>query len=151
MVKSSIELRNAIASNSPGATVKIRVNRDGSTRLYSIRLEEQPQKESVSLKGGEQEKASAALGLRAEELTAQLAQKLNVKPGVGKVVITSLDGSSSAYQAGLRAGDIILSVNKQAVTSLASYASLVKGVKRGDHVLLFVERSGNRIYFAFKV
>ena len=149
-VTTSVALRNAIASNSPGVTVKLRVLRDGVIRLFSVRLEEQAVKEVASQTTGE-EKTNSALGFRTEELTAETAQKLNRKPGSGKVVITSVAPSASAYQAGLRRGDVILSVNRQSVTSFAQYKALVNTIKSGDLLFLLVDRGGRKIYFAFNV
>ena len=149
-VTSSITLRNSIASQSPGTIVKFRVLRDGVIRLFSVRLEEQTGKEMVSRSKGE-EKVITALGFKAEELTAEVAQKLNRKPGAGKVVITTITPSSNAYHAGLRRGDIILSVNRQSVTSFAHYSSLVSSIKSGDLLFLLVDRGGSKIYFAFNV
>ncbi|MCX6180156.1 MAG: DegQ family serine endoprotease [Chlorobiales bacterium] len=150
-VTSSVVLRNTIASQSPGATVKMRVMRDGVIKLFSIRLQEPAARGVASRSAGGEEKISAAIGFKAEELTAELAQKLNMKPAAGKVVVTSIATSSNAYLAGLRRGDIILSVNKQSVTSFAQYSALVKNIKSGDLVFLLVDRGGNRIYFAFNV
>jgi len=149
-VTSSVALRNAIASNSPGVVVKFRVLRDGVIKLFSVRLEEQTGREVASRTEGN-EKISSALGFRAEELTAESAQKFNRKPGIGKVVITAITPSSNAYLAGLRRGDVILSVNKQSVTSFAQYSALINTIKSGDLLFLLVDRGGSRIYFAFNV
>ena len=150
-VSSSVALRNIIASQTPGSTVKLRVIRDGVIKLFSIRLEESVAKEVASRSEEKEEKISAAIGFRAEALTPETAQKYNRKPDAGKVIVTSIASSSNAYFAGLRRGDIIISVNKQAVTSFAQYSALVKTVKSGDMLFLLVERGGNRIYFAFNV
>jgi serine protease Do len=150
-VSSSVELRNAIASLTPGSTVKVRVLREGAVRNISLRLEAQPSKAVASAQSEGEEKVTTALGFRAEELTALLAQRLNLKPGAGKAVITAVDPASNAYMAGLRAGDIILSVNRQGVTSFGQYSALIKNIKEGDMLFLLIERNGNRIYFAFNV
>ena len=149
-VTSSVALRNSIASQSPGATVKFRVLRDGVIRLFSVRLEEQTGKEIASRSEGD-EKVTSALGFKAEALTAETAQKFNRKPGAGKVIVTSVSSSSNAYQAGVRRGDIILSVNRQSVSSFAQYSTLVSSIKSGDLLFLLVERGGSKIYFAFNV
>jgi serine protease Do len=149
-VKSSIELRNIISSQMPGSTVKFRVLRDGVTRLFTVRLEEQSASIGAAAPTEEQEKIPA-LGFRADELTALTAQKLNLKPDAGKVVITAVDPASNAYLAGLRVGDIILSLNKQGITSFAGYTALVKNIKKSDLLFLMVDRKGNKIYFAFNL
>ncbi|MGB0131676.1 Do family serine endopeptidase [Chlorobium sp.] len=150
---SSVELRNAIAGLSPGSMAKIRILRDGEVRLFNVRLEEQPSGDAASLPAQQQQQpASEAFGIRAQELTPQLARQFKLQEGVtGKVVVTAVDQSSSAFSAGLRAGDVIVSFNKQPLTSYAQYAGLLRKVKRGDLVFLLVDRRGSKVYFAFNV
>ena len=150
-VTGSNELRNSISSQTPGSIVKFRVLRNGVTRLFQVRLEEQPARSVGAAPTEQEEKIPAVLGFRAEELTAQTAKRLNLNPAAGKVVITAIDPASNASFAGLRSGDIILSLNRQNLTSFAEYSTLVKNIKSGDLLFLLVERKGNKIYFAFNV
>ncbi|MEI8102220.1 MAG: DegQ family serine endoprotease [Chlorobium sp.] len=150
-VTSSAVLRNAIASQSPGSTAKLHVFRDGSMKQFSIPLQEQSAKEPTSKRSASDDAVSTLLGFRGEELTAERAQKLKLKPGAGKVVVTAISPSSNAYRAGLRAGDIIYSLNKQDVRSYSEYSTLVSKVKKGDLVFILVGRGVSKIYFAFNL
>ncbi len=149
-VTNSVALRNAIAGQSPGSIVTLRLLRDGNVLSLSVRLEEQVARvaDASRTEAGE---VSTALGFRAEDLTPELAQKMKLKPGSGKVVITAMTPSSSAYRAGLRPGDIIFSVNKRMINSIAEYSAIVNKAKKGDMLFLLVERAGNKIYFAFNL
>jgi serine protease Do len=151
-VTGSAELRNWIARQEPGTSVIMRGLRDGRPISFTVRLEALPVKElATSSASPSQPLQPSLLGFRAEELTAQAAARFNLKAGEGKVVITSIDPSSNAGMAGIRPGDVILSVNRQSVTSFAAYAALVRNVKQGDLLFLLVDRGGSRIYFAFNV
>ena len=151
-VSSSAVLRNAIANQAPGSTVKLRVVRDGDIKLFAIPLQEQVAKEVASPRAASDDAAvNTVLGFRAEELTAERAQKLKLKPNAGKVVITAMSPTSNAYRAGLRPGDIILSVNKRELRSYADYTALVKPAKKGDLLFLLVARGGGKTYFAFNL
>ncbi len=150
-VKGSNELRNSISSQAPGSTVKFRVLRNGTIRLFQVRLEEQPARNVAAALTDDQQKIPVVFGFRAEELTAQTSKRLNLNPAAGKVVITAIDPASNAYFAGLRSGDVILSMNRQSLSSFAEYNALVKNIKSGDLLFLLVERQGNKIYFAFNV
>jgi len=150
-VTGSNELRNSISSQSPGSIVKFRVLRNGAIKLFQVRLEEQPVRSAAAAPTEAEEKIPAVFGFRAEELTALNAKRLNLNPVAGKVVITAIDPASNAYFAGLRSGDLILSLNRQSLTSFAQYSTLVKNIKSGDLLFLLVERQGNKIYFAFNV
>uniref|UniRef100_Q3ATA8 Peptidase S1C, Do n=1 Tax=Chlorobium chlorochromatii (strain CaD3) TaxID=340177 RepID=Q3ATA8_CHLCH len=148
-VTSSAALRNAIATQTPGSMVYIRVLRDGALKSFAARLEEQTPKTASSTTPAKKADINSALGFRAEELTPELAQRLKLKGSSGKVVITAIQQQSTAYRAGLRPGDVILSVNKQAVSSVASYNALVKNLAKGELLLLLIERGGNKSYIAF--
>jgi serine protease Do len=150
-VTSSVTLRNAIANQSPGSIVKLRVSRDGSVSFYSVTLEEQAARAVASSPSESDETVSTILGFRAEELTAEKAQKLKLKTASGKVVITSIVSSSNAFRAGLRPGDIILSFNKRPVNTFAEYSALVTQAKKGDLLFLLVGRGVSKIYLAFNV
>jgi serine protease Do len=64
------------------------------------------------------------------------------KNGPG-VTITNVEQGSAADEVGLRPGDVILEVNRKAVSDTAGLQSIVRGSK-GDSVLLYVERSTDR-------
>jgi serine protease Do len=60
------------------------------------------------------------------------------------VVVTDLDPSSDAAQKGLRAGDVILSVNRTATTTPESVVQVVEAARRGGrNAVLILVRRGN--------
>jgi serine protease Do len=149
-VSNSVELRNIIASQTPGTTATMLVNQDGSLRTVNARLEELPDKTSESTEQTSKSESSV-LGFKASALDAQAAEQLHKKADSRRVGVTAVLDSSPAYKAGLRAGDIILSVDKKSVTSFAGFGEQIKGKKRGDTIVLLVERGWSRIYFAFNL
>jgi serine protease Do/serine protease DegQ len=63
------------------------------------------------------------------------------------VQVVDLDQDSPAAEAGLRPGDIILSVNRHAVSGLADFKKLASG--EGD-LLLYVRRGDGALYLALQ-
>ncbi len=63
---------------------------------------------------------SARHGLVVESLTPQLADFFGVPPGHG-VLIRSVDGGSPAAIAGLKAGDVVLKINNEAVHDIVDW------------------------------
>ena len=82
------------------------------------------------------------LGLSLQSLNEQIIRALNLPAATRGVVITSIDPSSDAAEKGIRRGDVILSVNRQAVTSPAQVLAAVDAARRAGRssVLLLVKR-----------
>ncbi len=150
-VTSSTLLRNAIASHSPGSTVQFRISRDGSILIVNVPLQEQAVKNLLSSQTESNDAISTILGFRGEELTADRAQRMKLKPGAGAVIITTIVPTSNAYRAGLRAGDLIFSVNKKEVRTYAEYSNSIQQLKKGDLLFVLVGRGSSKMYFAFNL
>jgi serine protease Do len=85
---------------------------------------------------------SKTLGLSLQPLSPAIARTLNMPVAVKGVVITNVDSSSDASDKGLRRGDVIMSVNRQDVTTPAQVLAGVEAAKRSGRtsVLLLVKR-----------
>jgi serine protease Do len=62
------------------------------------------------------------------------------------VVVTKVDPSSAAADAGLQRGDVIQEVNRKPVRNASDFAAAMRGAK--DQALLLVNRQGNTMYVA---
>jgi Do/DeqQ family serine protease len=74
-------------------------------------------------------------------LTTRLAEELNA-PSTDGVVITQMRRSSAAYEAGLRPGDIIKSVNGQAVSNSSQFVRFVADSAIGSTIRIDYVRDG---------
>lgn len=88
-------------------------------------------------------------GLHVKDLSADLARELGVEETNG-VVIASVQPGSRADEAGLRARDVILEVNRETVKDVDSYQSALKTGARGKIVLLLIKRGDTTQYVALK-
>jgi serine protease Do len=132
-----------VASMAPGSQVMLKVFRDGKPEEIKATLGEMPEKLGEA---DSSEKGSAVLeGLEVQTLTPDLAGELNVPPSTKGVVVTSVDGSSSAAAAGLDRGDVIQEVNHKAVNNVQEYRRAMESVSK-QSVLLLVNRGGTTHY-----
>jgi len=145
-IEDSAQLRNLVAQNSPGTTVKFKVWRDGSEReltatLSELNLPKAGEGSSGPSGGGESGEASGVLsGVRVENLTADIARRLNLPSTARGVIITDLEEDSNAAAAGLRRGDVIEEVSRQPVSNVNEFnAALQKAGKKS--VLLRVRNA----------
>jgi S1-C subfamily serine protease len=69
---------------------------------------------------------NARLGIEAESLGSQLAEYFGVKEGV---LVRSVNKGSAAERAGLKAGDVILRVDKTKVLTAGEISSAVRAAR----------------------
>jgi len=82
--------------------------------------------------------SSARRGLMVENITPQLGEFFGVKNGNG-VLVRSVEKGSRAEKAGIRAGDVIVKVNDQAVHDTSDFSHAVKS-RSGNSVSVGVIR-----------
>ena len=90
----------------------------------------------------------AELGLALAPLTPDMRDQLDVPDGTRGAVVREVQPGSPADQAGLQAGDVIVGVGTQAVTSPAEAAREIHAAMNGpDHALaLRVIRDGQPVF-----
>ncbi len=93
--------------------------------------------------------AVSPFGLHVKGLSPDLAKELGLDTP-GGVVISSVQPGSRADEAGLRARDVILEVNRAAVKNVDSYQNALKTSAKGKIVLLLVRRGDATIYVTVK-
>lgn len=85
----------------------------------------------------------AMLGVNIRDVNNTIATDLAL-PGVEGVYVTNVTRSSSAYEAGLRAGDVIVTVNNMKVSSVPELQEQVALYRPGDKVGIEFYREGRK-------
>jgi serine protease Do len=141
------QLRLQIGLLSPGTMVKLSLLRAGTPRDVTVKMGEFPTKEErASLDNGGT--GSTLEGVSVENLTPETAREMKLAPETKGVVVADIDPSSHAAEAGLRAGDVIQQVNRQAVKSVQDFDRAMTSSKKDDPTLLLVNREGNTLFVA---
>jgi len=141
-------LRLQIASTPPGQTVQLGIERGQAKQTVSVTLAELPDKpETAAATGGDDQTPSSVAGVQVQALDADIAQQLGVPADTHGVVVTDVDPSSAAAEAGLQRGDVIEEVNRQPVATVDQYNRAVKA-GTGQEVLLLVYHNGVTSYVA---
>jgi serine protease Do len=147
-IRTSADLRNIVASSAPGSSISVELQRSGHERTVDVTLSEQPN-QTVAAKS--ESKISELLGFRVSAVRDDLTQQYGTEQGATGVFVVSIDTSSPAYQAGVREGDLIHGINRQPVTSMADFEQATANLKKGDYVLLQVQRSQGMFFIAFQL
>ena len=140
------ELPRLVANTPVGKSVPIKIWRNGKIKQLTVKVGELEEKVAK----GERRYAPQDLGLKVEELTPYLAQRLGVKRTHG-VVITYVVPGSPAHEAGLSRGDIILKINRHPIEDLNDYQEVINSAKPGDTLLFLIERREGTLFVALKV
>ncbi|GAA4010956.1 Do family serine endopeptidase [Sphingomonas swuensis] len=148
-----------IANVTPGQRVPIEIIRDGRRQTVTATVAQRPTEEELARIGGATTPegtpfdpndrnqpavpAGQALGLSLQPLTAEIAQAVNVPAGTRGMVVTNVDPNSDAAEKGIQRGDVIISINRQAVNSQAQVTAAVDAARRANRtaVLLLVRRA----------
>jgi serine protease Do len=146
-VNAANQLQVQISQMAPGTTVKLTIWRDGMSRDVNVTLGELPEKAETATTG--QNSGGAVEGVEVQDLTPDIAQQLNLPAGTHGVVVTSVDPSSAAAQAGLDRGMVIEEVNHKPVNNVAEYKQAMAG-SSGQSVLLLVNQGGVTRYMVIE-
>jgi len=144
-VNDSAQLRMTISLMQPGASVSVKLLRDGTERAVSAKLAELPTETARA--GAEPGVPQTGMdGVSVEDVSARDARQLGLPANTNGVVVTSVDPSSQAAVNGLRRGDVILEVNRKPVRTTADFEQAIK--RSAAETLLLVNRQGNTLYLA---
>lgn len=116
-IQDASQLKLRVAETGPGITVPVDVMRDGEKQTLSVTLKEQPNNEmaSANVQNNRNTTADALHGVAVSNLDQQTRAELSIPANVHGALVTEVDPTSPAYDAGLRSGDVILEINHQPV------------------------------------
>ncbi|HEX7330662.1 MAG TPA: DegQ family serine endoprotease [Pyrinomonadaceae bacterium] len=146
-------LRNLVASLGPGATVDVTALRNGRDQNFQVALAELPDRERPE---SEEETSSSRgsvgnerFGLTVQPLTEEAASKFGLDADDQGLLVTKVEPTGSAANAGIRQGDLIQEVNRQPVKTVTEFTSAIQqsGAKPA---LVLVKRRNNVIYVTLK-
>lgn len=147
----SQELPLMVGHTLVGHTASVRIIRNKTAKDLTVTITASREQEFASAAGeeGAVPPEKSALGLSVKDLTPQLSSELGIADQNG-VVVSSVKPGSSGDEAGIRAHDLILEVNRQTVKDVASYERALKAGGKGKIVLLLVKREDSTLYMPVK-
>lgn len=136
-------LRNTVADTSPGEKVKVVVIRDGKHKNLWITITElQTESDEKAVSAAYE---NALRGISTQELTPDIYRELNLPQKIRGVVVSNIAGDSPAIDKLMRA-DVILEINRKAISSTDNFKAIVSKIKSEEDVLLLVYRRGATVF-----
>lgn len=159
-VESEEQLRRLIRETPPGRTITIGISRDGAPMKVNVQLADHskivaqnwPRVAVPSLPRipdssnridipytFQIQTYSSVFGAQTENLTRQLGEYFGVKDGDG-ILIRSVEKSSAAEKAGLKAGDVIIRADNEKLNDRSDLARILRNHRSGGKLNLVVMR-----------
>jgi len=141
--------RNQIANSAPGAQVQLTILRDRREQQVSATLgefrAEAASEENSENTGGSEKSNTGKLGVTVEPVTPDAASQLGLTAGTQGLLVSDVDGTGPAAEAGIQRGDVIQQVNQRPVRNVAEMkAALDRSGTRP--ALLLITRRGSTIF-----
>lgn len=148
-INHSADLPPIIGRYAIGSKAKLKILRNGKEMEIVATIEQLPDEEPtrVGEKRSNEPAQQKTLGLSLAPVPKELKEKLKISGGL--LVKEVLKGP--ARKAGVREGDVIVSINGQAVNSVEELGKLIETLPRDRPVPLLVQREGGPVFLALKL
>jgi serine protease Do len=142
-INESSDLLATVASSEPGSEATLEILRSGEPLTLKAKLDPRPA--DLSFRGGSRRipLEGTLRGVAVQELSGDLRKKLELPADVQGVVVIGVDPGTPAAQS-LAPGDVIMSVNRKPVSSVAEFNKLASEAK--GSALLRVFRDGQAAF-----
>jgi serine protease Do len=145
-------LARQVAAIHPGSAATVAVQRDGAEQTLRMTAVALPDKVADADADAPSEPSSGAkLGLALAPINPAARESLGLADDVKGTVIAGVRPNSPASEAGLRAGDVLLSVGSKQVTTPQEAVQAIRaqqGAKQQQAVALRVLRDGHSLFVA---
>jgi serine protease Do len=136
-----------VAHVKPGSEAKFDILRDGGTQTVTVAVAAMQNERTADR--GATDAGEARVGVSLAPLTPEVRGQLEVPARTNGAVVAEVQPGSPAEQAGLREGDVIVSVGSQAIGSPDEAARAIRSAAKKDQaVALRIFREGRSAFVA---
>jgi serine protease Do len=140
-----------VQATKPGTVVPVRLLRNKQEKTVSVKVEElNLEAEGNQTEKSQEEETGAGYGMTLGTLTSDISRRLRLPAGTRGALVTDVDPAGAAARAGMQEGDVILQVNRQAVSSASDASRELQKVRSGGTAFLLVYRGGQEVFVTVK-
>ena len=140
------ELQVLVGQKQPGSKIMLQVLRDGKSMTVPVTLEALGNRNVEGSDDSGKGEGKMHWGIGLSNLTPEMRDQLQAPRDVHGAVIEQVQPGSSADNAGLQQGDIILEVNRHKVQSASDVQEALSKVAKGQDALLLVWSNGGNSF-----
>lgn len=149
-IDASSDLPPVVGRSRVGADTRVTLIRNGKKQSLTVRVEELPKEEELTLAEGKPAKSSDnALNVTVADLTPEQRKELGLEKRQGVIVQQVEEGP--AQEAGIRRGDVLLKLNNVDVDNVAHFKRLVGELPSGKSVPVLIQRRSGPIFLALRL
>jgi serine protease Do len=158
-VPSSADLVKMVVATKPGTSVPVKVMREKQEKTLHLTVDEldlDAEQQGRTGRGNNNspsndpvDQGASGFGLTLQNVTPQIARRLQLPSGQSGAVITEVDPNSESARS-LRAGDIILSVNGKAVSTASDAGRELQKVASGRIARILIWRDQSEQFVPVK-
>jgi serine protease Do len=153
-VKDSDSLVAMVVSTKPGTSVPVGIYRNNQRKAVNVTVDEldlDAEQTRNARRGGApdttaRQPSATSMGMTLDQITPDLARRADLPANSGGAIVTDVDRSSPAANAGVLPGDIILEVNRHKVNNVSQVTRELQNAQPGQPVFLLVWREGNNVF-----
>ncbi len=145
-VPKSLEFPAVIADTPPGQRVMLKLLRETKEIAVSVKIGELPEQSEPALAV---KTSDFELGIRVQRITPEAARRLGLSSTKG-VLIMEVQPGSPGDSIGLEPADVIREINQRPINNVSDFERAVRQARRGERILLLVQRGDNAVFFALK-
>ncbi|MCF8091112.1 MAG: DegQ family serine endoprotease [Desulfotignum sp.] len=142
-IETSRDLTITIANLKVDETVDVKIIRDGSEKTVKVKLGKRPDQDPEVLASTDE---FDSFGFKFKALDAAMARHLGYPAGIKGLVVTEIKQDSPAQKSGVRPGDLLMELNRQHITSLEEYHTLLDRIEKGKTAQLLFRRGNSHVY-----
>lgn len=146
-VEELASFRNRVSLKPPGSKQSLTIIRNGKEKVLHVTIGKLPD-DQVALSDNTSHRTEQ-LGLTVQTLNAALARQFGLTDKAG-IVVTGVTPGSVADLAGIKAGTVILEVNRKKVRSLGDFRKAVRETGENDAVLLLIKEGESTRFVSLK-
>jgi len=153
------ELVKMVVATKPGTSVPVKIFRNRQEKTLTVTVEQldlDAEQQSLQTRrnnsspNDSSETQGSGFGLTLSNLSSQVARRLQLPAGRTGALISDVDPDGPAAQSGLRAGDVILSVNRKPVSNAVDAARELQAVPSGRIAQILLWRGDAEIFVTVK-